>query len=258
MNPSTPRRRPHAPPTIAIVLAPLLVAAWARAGSPSTAPPSSTATPSATPTPSVTAPPGPFTAPGAEPFGRRGQVALPALLGLSYPAAEVGQTFSLHHLRAEGGGFATQELSLLQVAPTVDVFVADRWSVGASPYVLHLSRSVDMGDADSTTESTWSTEVGLLPRVGYAIPLGADVAFWPQAFVGVFAGVGEHGELDQGLVAGAELPVVFPLSRHVFVTAGAGAMVRISTPVFGEDYVELRARAVSASATTGLGIVLGR
>jgi hypothetical protein len=191
-----------------------------------------------------------------KPFGRRGQVVFPNLLGARYPAGGFGQTFSVHHVDAEGGGLASQEQTMVSVTPSVDVFVSDHWSVGATPYVVHFSTTLD--PQDSTADSTWSTEVGFVPRVGAAIPVGAGVVLWPQVCVGAYAGIAEYGALDQGLLAGAELPLVFPLTRHVFMTVGGTAAARLSIPIFGADHVESRSSVVTAAGTAGLGIVLGR
>ncbi len=69
-------------------------------------------------------------------------------------------------------------LTTFGLAPSVDVFIAPRLSLGAQATLYRTTIRTD-------TESS-ATGGALRPRIGYVIPLGDGLAFWPRAF-GVFS-----------------------------------------------------------------------
>lgn len=123
-------------------------------------------------TPPVPQPAGATRAPdeGAVPprFGAAGQVVVMAGFGL-----EIGVTA---YSRGEAKRFGAS------VSPGLDVFVVDRFSVGASLYVSHVvDRSYD--SSGGLIEQT-STVVGFGPRLGHAVPLGRYFSLYPRMTIG--------------------------------------------------------------------------
>ncbi len=100
-------------------------------------------------------------APAATGLGVVGQIVISDDLLLS--ATRSSQSFM--------GQSASSTNLLLQ--PALDIFLAPNLSIGGQ-LRLGVSSSNNNGDASTTT-------IGLLPRIGYNIPIGPTASIWPRA-----------------------------------------------------------------------------
>lgn len=73
-------------------------------------------------------------------------------------------------MRANESGNSPDSTTAIFLAPALDYFVIDSLSLGAQ-VLFGWSKA---GDSKSTT-------VGLEPRIGYAVPINAQLSFWPTA-----------------------------------------------------------------------------
>ena len=120
----------------------------------------------------------------------------------------LGNTFSLLSV------YATPRLAL-------DYFVTDRFTVGGSATVFHASETpASMPGVTTSTSTVWG--FSLAPRLGFALPLGSGVSFWPRiGFTWVqlsnsFSG----GSQDTHLYAVTiEAPFLFRVGPSFFLTA---------------------------------------
>ena len=107
--------------------------------------------------------------------------------GFGY-AAPLGFGFqSLHAEGVAGGPAVTQRVTTFYVAPSLDVFVLDRFSVGGLVEFAWQNQSLELtppGGASTKTGLAATTSFTVLPRIGYLIPLGDRVAIWPRLGVG--------------------------------------------------------------------------
>lgn len=141
------------------------------------------------------------------PFGARGDVVLPDLIGIRSGGlgflgvlASAGGSFGpvappsisglvgYDHNVAElpsAGATLTSSVDSISVGPSLDVFIANRISIGGMAgfaYGWGTQRFVAQGG--ETVERGTSFTVGVAPRVGYVIPLAAGFSLWPRAGVG--------------------------------------------------------------------------
>jgi hypothetical protein len=170
-------------------------------------------------------------------FGRRGQVAIP-LVGTGSAFAPL---LSIQRFGSGGSSFGR-----ISANPSADVFLSDRVSVG-------LGASVNRSSGDDGFVN--STEVRVIPRVGYAFPLGDTLALWARAGIS-FEGVvrdapAPRGGSALGAFAGAAL-VHQPL-RHVFIFAGPEVEARRAVEITSDP---LAGPAVALTFAAGLGATL--
>jgi hypothetical protein len=173
-------------------------------------------------------------------LGTAGTVVLSDLLGLgagSAPQVGLGASGALQPMMTGWLVYQKSEttmrgtsyrLTTFALAPTLDVFIADRVSLGGQLTAFHTSF-----DSDPSYSNTSSlTGAGLRPRLGYVVPLGDTLAFWPRAF-GAIAVAGRketitaldgtpHVSSDTLLSwsVGAEGDLVARLGRVVLLTLG--------------------------------------
>jgi hypothetical protein len=102
----------------------------------------------------------------------------PGVIGGLAPAAPTpGMTGWLAYQSAESTLYGQgMHATSVAFAPTVDVFVADRLSLGAQLSLFHAKFDGGRGSSASTTGG------GLRPRIGWLVPLGDTLALWPRAF----------------------------------------------------------------------------
>lgn len=143
---------------------------------------------------------------GAPDFGRRGQVVLPELAGVRtgqppHFGASPGEIGSAAGIGSVGWGGAigynkssytttwgaetatpltsTSTSESFWFAPAVDVFVARRVSIGVAAGVLFSRSRFDATGTQSDYEVE-TLSVAAAPRVGYVVPLGQRLSFWPR------------------------------------------------------------------------------
>jgi len=193
--------------------------------------------------------------PPPERFGEAGQLVLPNLLGYGYPTG-LGHTLAVWHTEDELRDGTEVRRSIIGVVPSADYFVASRWSVGASVQVLHWAEDYDSTDPELGLVASRWTQLGVMPRLGYAVPLGSEVTLWPRLGVGGALGFDEESLDHEALQLTAELPVLFHLGRYVFASGGFGATATLGR---GEPESAIRRHgAIAVSGTTALGVVFGR
>jgi hypothetical protein len=221
-------------------------------------------------------------------FGARGQVALDDIVGLSgggsrygYPLTlplalgTVSYGFSgvLGYSRNATGPSPTNldgsqgTASTVWMAPSFDVFVRDRLSIGGA-----VSASYGWGER-TTIVSPLQTQhmegrgyaYAIVPRIGYAIPFGPSFALWPRLGLGLTGGStnyasnmagGDFRSESHTFIADIELGLVARVHRYIYVRASPDLMLRLgrsqSTVSSGQENT-----IVSVGATAGLGILLG-
>jgi hypothetical protein len=102
----------------------------------------------------------------------------------------------------------------IQLQPALDYFVAPNLSIGGQ---LRLGvSSNDGGDA---------TTIGLLPRIGYNIPIGPTASIWPRAslaYVHYSSSVSGGGYSTSSYTVSfiAFVPVLFQPTTHFFIGGG--------------------------------------
>ncbi len=103
----------------------------------------------------------------------------------------------------------------------LDYFVTDRFTLGGSATVFHASVSSSSTPGVTTTTSTlWG--YSLAPRLGFALPLGSGVSFWPRVgFTWVqlsqsFSGSSQDTDVYALTI---EAPFLFRVGSNFFLTA---------------------------------------
>jgi hypothetical protein len=122
-------------------------------------------------------------------------------------------------------------VTILELAPSVDYFVAQGFSIGGRVSWLWENSSGSSGAGSATTNS-----FGVGPRIGAYIPLGKHAGLWPK--LGVSYAVSSVSESSPpppppgagiafyapstttSLVLSATAPVVFDVAPHFFVGFG--------------------------------------
>ena len=120
----------------------------------------------------------------------------------------LGNTVSLLSL------YATPRLAL-------DYFVTDRFTVGGSATLFHASASpASMPGVTTTTATLWG--FSLAPRLGFALPLGSGVSFWPRVgFTWVQVSQSFSGDSQETHIYALtiEAPFLFRVGSNFFLTA---------------------------------------
>lgn len=153
----------------------------------------------------------------AQGFGQHGQLAISTDFQLSFGLRLQKEPSD----QEQDIDYDTQ--SILRIAPTVDYFVANHLSIGAN---FLLGR-------DSVGDVTNNSLGGGL-RLGYNIPLGDKLSFWPRGGGQVLQGKVSADDDEAGQVSTlrvrvvADAPLLFHPVPHFFIGAG---------PAFGIDLV---------------------
>jgi hypothetical protein len=187
-------------------------------------------------------------------LGRPGQVVLPELVGVrsgvpqqfaglgpggasaGVVVSDVGWGGVIGYSRSqqaqEGGwngalGRTTGDSESLWVAPAADVFVGRRVSLGVAAGVLWARQRIVSEQASPYANEAFSVAVS--PRIGYLVPLGRGLSFWPRLAVGL--SYSEHvsgspadgwatGGMSRTLSGGVDLALVYhPIPRLLFKLA---------------------------------------
>lgn len=150
-------------------------------------------------------------------FGQQGQFAISTDFQLSFGLRLQKEPSD----QEQDIDYGTQ--TILRIAPTVDYFVADHLSIGAN-FLL----------ARDSLGGTTANALGGGLRVGYNIPLGDRVSFWPRGGGQVLQGKISDDDNEAGQVSTlrvrivADAPILFHPVPHFFIGAG---------PAFGIDVV---------------------
>ncbi len=135
-------------------------------------------------------------------FGESGQFVISA-----------DSAFNVGHATYSGGPAPTPGATTwFQIEPSVDYFVLRGFSVGASVFYQH--------SAESGMASSDAIDVG--PRVGFNVPIGDHVSFWPTASL-VYGDTFEGGYQTSGLAIRLYAPLLVHPAPHLF--AGLGPTV---------------------------------
>lgn len=217
------------------------------------------------------------------PFGGRGQVALDNLVGLSsrssatYPIPLPTGLGSISYgydgilgyrhetLRStpnQPGGYASS-VDMAWFAPSVDVFVRERLSIGGTIAVsLAHGKSTSNGNL-GTPFPVESNGFGftVMPRIGYAIPLGSTFAVWPRLGIGYSGGLtattsSNTAPWGERWMGDAELGLVTRLHRYVYLNVAPRLSVTVNriSAVPGSRWENTT---IQLGGTAGFGILLG-
>jgi len=204
-------------------------------------------------------------------FGRNGSVVLDEIIGLGF--AGLGSTATGTPLltgwvryvdaKSESGGISGRT-SMLAFAPSLDVFIAPRLSLGGQVTAFHSQTRVQY--------TASSTGGGLEPRIGWVMPITEDLAFWPRAFASIAysharfegLGVGALGGIRGGstntghtVAWGAGVDAIMAATIHKTVALTFGPRISYvksdatgAPPVLGSSNTS-----ISASVHGGLALV---
>ena len=187
-------------------------------------------------------------------LGRAGQVVLDDLIGfrtgapaplgdLGFPVGigragpsggpSLGGVLGYGHFEGStpGPGGTSFNEDVVWVAPSVDVFVVRRVSLGLSLGVSYSRLALVQRSSNTIGKSL---SMAAMPRIGYAMPLGHGFSIWPRLGLGVAQGrtilldasglhelgaSGTHEGRALSWVGGADLGLIFQATPHVFLAA---------------------------------------
>lgn len=161
----------------------------------------------------------------AEDLGGEGQIAISSDLQLSFTSTSQSLPDS-----APEGTPDPDSTTTIVVAPALDYFVAESISIGGQVFYA----STSMGDASSSG-------FGIGPRVGYAIPIGEGLAFWPKLGIAYTSSSYDSGvegsEKQSGTTMSLEVfaPFAIQPAEHFFVGIGPMLSMDLSNKVEDED-----------------------
>jgi hypothetical protein len=113
------------------------------------------------------------------------------------------------------GGTSSSATSFF-LRPAIDIFVAGGLSIGGQVSISYYS--VDDSDTSTTT-------VGLVPRIGYNIPLGSKASIWPRIGAGYYyttysSTPGYPSTTGYSFTFSAFVPFLFHPVPHFFIGGG--------------------------------------
>ncbi|HZH03136.1 MAG TPA: hypothetical protein VEY30_05075 [Myxococcaceae bacterium] len=109
------------------------------------------------------------------------------------------------------------DIGRLRLSPALDYFLKSRISIGG--FVRF----------DTTfSEGTDLLDLGLGARVGYTLPVGETIMFWPRVFAAVTR-LDPGGSIDGSTTfdVGVDAPFLLPLANHFFIGAGPSLAVNL-------------------------------
>ncbi|MEO7109912.1 MAG: hypothetical protein ABI183_05700 [Polyangiaceae bacterium] len=169
------------------------------------------------------------------PTGGKGQLVFDNITGLrgdvsdgvSY-AGDVG--FSIQSLAVNetlpGGVTATETIhaTTFWLAPQADYFVINHLSIGGLVEIASTSRSASVpvnGAVTQTQDLGSTTDITLLPRLGWMFALGDRFGIWPRAGIGYASRHGDIGGAGNstfsGVVLNATCPFLYRINETFFV-----------------------------------------
>jgi hypothetical protein len=168
-------------------------------------------------------------------FHESGHVVLDQLAGLQVGASGVGYAgpvgVSLRTETAEattpGGPGSETTTTHLWFAPAGDVFVLEHLSLGGRVEIGHAWGAIERGG--QRTELPGTTTFGLLPRVGFYVPIGDRLGIWPRVGLGwtsaeavsfVSTGSTPTRVTFRSMLLDADLSLVYRFSETFFLRGG--------------------------------------
>ena len=157
------------------------------------------------PPPGYVPPPESAPPPAATGLGAVGQIAI---------SDDLHVTASSSSQSSMGQSFKSTTIVL---QPAIDFFLAPNLSIGGQ---LQLGRSSSNANGDTTT-----TTIGLLPRIGYNIPIGPTASIWPRASLAYlhysYSTAGAAYDNSNYTVSFiAFVPLLFQPAPHFFIGGG--------------------------------------
>ncbi len=187
-----------------------------------------------------------------------------SLGGFSY-AGPVGITYQSLHADSMGGAPAiTQKTTTFFLAPSFDVFVFDRFSIGALTEFAWQNSSVELtppGAAASKLDLPATTSFTLLPRLGYVFRVGDRVALWPRLGVGYGARqevVGASKVSTGALLLDVDVGLLYRIDETFYLRLAPQLTVAptgsTSQPAPGGGSVSANTTLLVFSSTVGFGL----
>jgi len=128
--------------------------------------------------------------------------------------------------------------TIFYLNPGLDYFVVDNLSIGGEVFFASVSRSHTDRDIPAKTETKYddpsSTGWGIMPRVGYNIPLSRSFSFWPRGGLGYRSVTNSVGDTARGdttdsyFLLFADALFMWHPAPHFFLGAGPGFSTTIS------------------------------
>jgi hypothetical protein len=126
--------------------------------------------------------------------------------------------------------------SFFYINPGVDYFVIDHLSIGGEVVLGVLGTSVTnhiRGQPDRTADGPGATLFGIMPRIGYDIPIGSMFSLWPRGGIGFshisISGGGAPDASGTAWFFYADVPFMFHFVEHFFMGVGPGVTVTLSS-----------------------------
>lgn len=155
----------------------------------------------------------------ADDLGGAGQIAISSDLQLSFTSTSTKA--------AAEGAEDPDSTTVITLRPALDYFVAESISIGG-----HL------GYTSSSTGDLKSSSISIGPRVGYALPLGEGLAFWPKVGITYATLSFDNGQVDGSgnkMSLDVFAPVAIQPAEHFFIGIGPMVSMDLSSKVEGED-----------------------
>jgi hypothetical protein len=157
-------------------------------------------------------------APGAREYlGRRGQLVITS--GTQFD-------FRREVLGSSDAGLDT--VSTVTLMPSLDYFVTDHLTLGGS---------IGLGLTTWNTGNEPAIFFSISPRVGYHVPVGDRISFWPQIQAAYGRGLLSYWDIESESL-GAAVPMIVELTPHFFIGAGPDYRFTKSLRNFGSSYNE--------------------
>jgi hypothetical protein len=135
-----------------------------------------------------------------------------------------------------GGPHDDVKSSIFYINPGIDYFVIDHLSIGGEVLLAFTGTSVthhQPGRPDTTGDGQGGTHFGLLPRVGYDVPIGDKFSLWPRGGIGfIHSGYSGNNQPDNSGTAWlfyADVYFCFHLVPNFFFGVGPGLTASLSS-----------------------------
>ncbi|HEY3818718.1 MAG TPA: hypothetical protein VGL81_16220 [Polyangiaceae bacterium] len=167
-----------------------------------------------------------YGAPRTQTFGGPGTLALSSDMNLSFMGCS-GCASPITSALGPGNNATNSSGWLLTLAPAADYFVIQGLSIGGQVAYSHLHESVPGGTGTTTSTSVDANLFGIFARVGYNIPIGDLLSWWPKVGIGyvdAWKSSGSVGSSANAFDLQIYAPLLLHLAPHFF--AGLGPFVQ--------------------------------
>lgn len=126
----------------------------------------------------------------------------------------------------------TSRTTTFALAPGIDVFVVDHLSIGGEVALgrssfTSESKVTTPGGTSTTSSDSAETFFGLMPRIGYAIPLNKSFSVWPRAQLGFLRSSGDD-TTEMRTFAGLDAHFLWHPTASFFLGVGPGFTATLS------------------------------